>query len=63
MENTTVFLTPLDAKKFLLFQKYYAVFDSLDKNGVFNMQFGKATLNFAHGELQNVIKEEMIFKR
>lgn len=62
MEQTIIYLNKDEAEKFILFQKYHSLFDTLDKNGVFNMSFGKVTLNIAFGELQNIVKEEMVYK-
>ena len=58
-----IYMTEEDAKKFLLFQKYYNVFRTMDEKGVFDIQYGKATLNFAMGELQNVVKEEIVYHK
>ena len=56
-------ITIADQDMFLRFQKYHDLFKMLETKGVFDIQYGKATLNFAHGELQNVVKEEIIYKK
>lgn len=63
MNNVTIFLTEDDARDFKLFQKYHDLFVHLDKNKVYDIKFGKCVLNFAFGELQNIVKEEVVFKR
>ena len=61
-ETTPVFMTQCDVDKYMLFQKYYDIFNTLDKKGVFNMDFGKVTINIAYGEIQNIVEENMIWK-
>lgn len=63
MDNVTVILTPVDAEQFKNFQKYYDYFSIMEEQGVFDIKYGKAILNFAQGILQNVVKEEMVYKR
>lgn len=63
VEQVTIFLTPIEATAFMDFQKYRDLFLILQEHGAFQIQFGKCTLNFAHGVLQNVIKEEVVYKR
>lgn len=63
MNDITIILTTEDAEKFKVFQKYYALFNMLIEKGVFNIQFGKCILNIAYGEVQNVVKEEVIYKK
>ena len=60
---TQVDLTDEDAAKFLLFQKYYDIFSILDKKCVFEMQFGKVMINMAYGEIQNVVQEEVVYRK
>ncbi len=61
--TTPIYITEEEAKRFILFQKYYNLFKTLDEKNVFDIQFGKCTLNFAFGEVQNVIKEEVVYKK
>lgn len=61
--TTPIFITDEEAKKFLLFQKYYDVFKKLDDANVFDVQFGKCTFNIAFGQIQNIVKEEIVFHR
>lgn len=56
-------LTTPEAVMFREFQKYNAVFALMIKNGVFDVQYGKCTLNFHAGELQNITKEEVVYKK
>jgi 3'-phosphoadenosine 5'-phosphosulfate (PAPS) 3'-phosphatase len=60
---TTVDLTDADAKKFLLFQKYYDLFAILDAKKALDIGFGKVIINIAWGEVQNVVKEEVVYKK
>lgn len=61
--NITIYIPDSEVKQFILFKEHYDVFDMMDKQGVFNIQYGKATLNYASGILQTVSKEEVIYHR
>ncbi len=64
MEPTiTVFLTTPEAISFREYQKHRDLFITLQSKGVFDIAFGKCTLNFAFGDLQNIVKEEVIYKK
>jgi len=63
VQNVTIILTEEEAERFKKFQKYYDTFMVLINNGVFDVQYGKTTLNFKGGLLENITKEEVIFKR
>ena len=39
------------------------IFTAIKESGALNISWGKVTLNFANGVLQNVVKEEMVYKR
>ncbi len=62
-KTITILITPIEQEQFLLFQQYSDVFKTLHEKGIFSIGFGKATLNFAYGQLQNVIKEEVVYKK
>ncbi len=62
IEQVTVFMSSIEADRFRQFQKYHALFEQLEEVGLFNMRFGKVTLNVAFNELQNIVKEEMVWK-
>lgn len=51
--NVIIYLTPAEAD----------VFTALKQSNALSVKYGKIILNFAGGFLQNVVKEEMIFKR
>ena len=53
-------LTEQDAKDFLLFRKHQDLFYKLEPS--LDIEFGKITLNFAFGELQNIVKEQMSWR-
>lgn len=39
------------------------VLQLLKQQGVFDIQYGKCTLNFGAGVLQTIVKEEIVYKR
>ena len=61
--ETTIILTAIDVEKFKLFQKHYDLFSKLEENEIFKMQFGKCILNIAFGTLQNIVKEEVVYRK
>lgn len=61
--TTPIYVTEEDAKRFLLFQKYYDIFTELDKNKAFDVEFGKVTLNIYARQIQNIVVEQCIYKR
>lgn len=58
----TVTLGNKEASEFRLFQKNYDLFSKLEEHGAFDMQFGKITLNIAFGTLQNIVKEQVVYR-
>ena len=56
-------ISTTEAIMFRNFMKYHDLFLVLQKNGILDMQFGKCTLNFANGMLQNVVKEEVVYRK
>lgn len=56
-------MTTEDERKFKIFMKYYELFSVLINNKIFDIEFGKCTLNIARGEVQNIVKEQMVFRR
>jgi hypothetical protein len=63
MNDVTVILTPIDADRFKLFQKYYDLFSILENSKILDIQFGKCTINIAFGQVQNVVKEESVYHK
>ena len=61
--QVTIFLTHQDAELFKSFNQFHKTFELLCKSGAFDIKFGKAILNFANGELQNITKEEIVWKK
>ena len=61
--TTPVFMTEEDAKKFVLFQKYYDIFTELEKNKAFDVEFGKVTLNIHSRQIQNIVVERCIYHK
>lgn len=59
----TILLTTPEAILFRDFQQFHKTFAILIKSGAFDIQYGKAVMNFAGGELQNVVLEEVKWKK
>jgi hypothetical protein len=62
-EMVTVFLTTEDVDKFVRFQKHYDLFTTLEEKKAFDINFGKVIFNIAFGEVQNIVKEEIVWKK
>lgn len=63
LPKTTVFLVPAEVQQFLLFQQHYDVFSVLSTQRIFDIQYGKAILNFMGGELRSVTREEVVYRK
>ena len=63
MQTVTLILSTEEAEAFKLFQQYHNVFIALLATGALDIQYGKCVLNFAHGELQNIVREEVAWKK
>lgn len=61
--DTILTLSKRDAEMFVEFQKHYELFQIMHKAGVFDIGYGKAIINVAGGVVQNVVKEEVMWKR
>jgi len=61
--DTTVILTPTEAEQFIRFQKHHALFVIMEEAGAFDIGYGKVILNVAGGVVQNIVKEEIMWKR
>jgi hypothetical protein len=62
-EDTTIILSPIEATQFIAFQKNYQLFSHLMASGCFDVQFGKVVINIAYGQVQNIVKEEVVWKK
>jgi hypothetical protein len=62
-EEIPIFLTTAEAIMFRDFQQFHATFALMVSQGVFDIKYGKAILNFANGELQNITKEEIVWRK
>lgn len=62
MDTVLVTLDNSQAEQFKLFQKNFVLFQKLEEHGAFDMQFGKIVLNIAFGELQNIVKEQVVYR-
>ena len=58
-----VYIPDAEAKKFLLFKQRFDVFTLLESEQIFDIQFGKAILNFKAGILETIEKHEVVYKR
>ena len=57
--ETTVFLTPEDAKLFLQFQQRFAFMKTLEEIGAFNLRSGSITIHFDNlGQIAGIDKKE-----
>ena len=63
IETTPVELTEYELEQFRIFQKYRELFFKLEQQHCLSLQFGKITLNYAFGELQNIVKEESVWRK
>jgi hypothetical protein len=60
---TPIVLSDDDALKFVAFQKHYDLFTIMQSAGVFNIGYGKAIINIAGNVVQNIVVEEVKWKR
>ena len=63
IELIPVYIPNEEATKFLLFQKHYELFELMEKIGALNVKYGKCVINFKDGVVENVTKEEIVYKR
>lgn len=61
--TTTIILEENEAELFKKFMENYETFNKLEQAGVFEIGFGKGVLNFANNILQNIVVEEIKYKR
>lgn len=58
-----VFMTEEEAQKFMLFQKYYEVFQRLDQTKAFDVQYGEVIITFIKGGILSVTKKEVLYHK
>lgn len=59
LSTTTIYLTEEEAKRFVSFQKHYALIGLLDSVNAFNIKSGSVTIHFnALGQIVGVDKQE-----
>jgi len=64
LNEITVYLTEEQAKQFVLFQRYYDLFDLLLKKGVFDQKKCAITLHFDHnGVLQTIQRADFLYSK
>lgn len=59
----TIILTNEEAEMFKSYMKHHELFVTMELTGAFNVQYGKVILNFAGGLLQNIQRDEIVWKR
>lgn len=62
-DTITIFLTPLEVEQFKEYQRHYELFNKLQEHKVLDIGFGKVIINIAYGQVQNIVKEECVWKR
>jgi len=62
-DETKIILSTEDVELFKKFMEHYQTFKILQDNKAFDIGYGKTILNFAGGILQNVEKNERVWKR
>lgn len=63
MKTITLILDEKEAEQFKLYQKHHDLFSRLEQKDCLSLVYGKVTLNFAFGELQNIVKEQMVYRK
>lgn len=59
IEKTIVYLSDEEAKRFVAFQRHYALIGMLESLGAFSIQPGSVTIHFNKlGQIQSVEKKE-----
>lgn len=63
MNETTIYLIPEEAAKFLIFQQYYKPVSKMIQSKVFEQKNATISLYFDHeGELQTIIRNDFLYK-
>lgn len=63
MTKIPIFIPDAEAQQFILFQKHYDLFLAMEKSGALNIGYGKCVINFKAGLVENITKEEIVYKR
>ena len=61
--ETTIILDNEEAELFKSFQRHHDLFKHLEEKEAFSVKFGKVILNIDFGQVQNIVKEEIVWKR
>lgn len=60
--DVTIFLAPLEAEKFIEFQKYYELFNFLLDKKVFEQKGASIVLNFDHlGNIGSITRSDVLY--
>jgi len=63
-EQTTIFLIPEQAKRFMIFQQYYEPISKMLDVGVFSQRNATLRMYFDHeGTLQTISRDDILYKR
>ncbi len=61
-EETIIYLTPIDAKLFLEFQRYHEIFNLLMEKKVFNQKGATVSLHFDNqGYLKTITRADVLY--
>lgn len=60
---TTITLTDEEAEIFKSYMKHHDLFVIMEATGAFDVKYGKVILNCAQGLIQNVVIEQIAWKR
>jgi hypothetical protein len=58
----TIELTNEEALQFREYQKHHDLFAIMESTGAFDVQYGKVILNIAAGTVQNIERNEVVYK-
>lgn len=58
-----IYVPDAEAKLFLVFMERHEVFEAMVEADAFSVGWGKVVLNFAGGRLENVVREEVAWRR
>jgi len=62
-KEITILMSEKDVERWKYFQTNYENFVTLIDNRAFDVGFGKTIMNFASGDMKNVVKEEIVWRK
>jgi hypothetical protein len=64
INKIAIYVPDEEAKKFLLFQQYYDIFNFMLVSGAFEVKKGSVTLNFSDiGRISSIEKKEFVYPK